>query len=593
MMSLLEHLNSETVDNLKRRLKPLPYPGSINLKKGELIQLITEHLNLEHLKCDWETHLTDLDKKAIAEVVYGAPDFIFDAAQFYAKYQKDPQFFRLDQQKSHYYSNQTLTLLGVFFFNQQMPHELQKRFESFIEKPQKSNLVSTAILPDIPDLVIKPRENAALCELKIILKLIFDGKIKASEKTYQPSAASIKVIEANLYDGDFYSEANKKIPERYEQSIGAMRAFAWVLLIQAGKLARLSGTTLELTPAGKKALNLPAEAVIKKLWQNWLESNLLDEFRRIEAIKGQTGKGSRDFTVPKQRRQVIEKALQNAPTGEWIHFDAFSRYMLSNRFTFEVVKTAPWRLYICDPEYGALGHDGYHDWNILQDRYLLCFLFEYAASLGLIDVAYLNPKDARDDFRELWGADDLSFLSRYDGLAYFKINPLGAFCLNLDTVYQPSVPLNTDNLSITINERGHIAINSSPIPAEALIILGQFCRTENQKTWILDQESLISALETRYDLAALTAFFTKYQVLVPDNIQSLIEDIGKKSKELTMKNKMVLFECSCPKTAHHFSSVPAINRYCSLVGEKLLAVPEEKLLKFKNEIKKLGYVLHV
>jgi hypothetical protein len=62
----------------------------------------------------------------------------------------------------------------------------------------------------------------------------------------------------------------------------------------------------------------------------------------------------------------------------------------------------------------------------LQLRYLLCFLFEYVAALGIIDVAYIEPNGARNDFRNLWGADDLEFLSRYDGLVYFRLTPLGA-----------------------------------------------------------------------------------------------------------------------------------------------------------------------
>ena len=41
-------------------------------------------------------------------------------------------------------------------------------------------------------------------------------------------------------------------------------------------------------------------------------------------------------------------------------------------------------------------------WEILQARYALCVLFEYAATLGLIDVAYVPPADAREDFRRLW-----------------------------------------------------------------------------------------------------------------------------------------------------------------------------------------------
>ncbi|MGH3674919.1 MAG: hypothetical protein ACRDU5_04125, partial [Mycobacterium sp.] len=49
-------------------------------------------------------------------------------------------------------------------------------------------------------------------------------------------------------------------------------------------------------------------------------------------------------------------------------------------------------------------------------------LFEYAATLGLIDVTYTDPADARDDFRDNWGADDLDYLSRYDGLRAIRIN---------------------------------------------------------------------------------------------------------------------------------------------------------------------------
>jgi hypothetical protein len=56
----------------------------------------------------------------------------------------------------------------------------------------------------------------------------------------------------------------------------------------------------------------------------------------------------------------------------------------------------------------------------------------------VIDVAYIEPKGARRDYREMWGTDDLNFLSRYDGLIYFRLNPLGAYCLGLTDDYQPS-----------------------------------------------------------------------------------------------------------------------------------------------------------
>lgn len=45
----------------------------------------------------------------------------------------------------------------------------------------------------------------------------------------------------------------------------------------------------------------------------------------------------------------------------------------------------------------------------------MALLFEYAATLGLLDVAYVRPEGARDDV-DPEGSTDLVQLSRYDGL---------------------------------------------------------------------------------------------------------------------------------------------------------------------------------
>ena len=62
-------------------------------------------------------------------------------------------------------------------------------------------------------------------------------------------------------------------------------------------------------------------------------------------------------------------------------------------------------------------------------EFMLCLLLEYAATLGLIDVALIPPAGARRDYGGLWGTDELVYFSRYDGLMYFRVTPLGAYCL--------------------------------------------------------------------------------------------------------------------------------------------------------------------
>ena len=129
-------------------------------------------------------------------------------------------------------------------------------------------------------------------------------------------------------------------------------------------------------------------------------------------------------------------ALKQCPVGRWVQVDDFFRFMIAAALRFEVTRE-PWDLYISDPQYGSLGYEGYHDWEILQGRYTLCLLFEYAATLGMIDVAYVNPAGVRRDYREMWGTDDLEFLSRYDGLIAFRLNALGAYGLGLARTYEP------------------------------------------------------------------------------------------------------------------------------------------------------------
>ena len=219
-------------------------------------------------------------------------------------------------------------------------------------------------------------------------------------------------------------------------------------LVQAGKLAELRGSKLALTKAGYAALGAPAAKTLRRLWRQWVKTRMLDEFSRIEVIKGQTrGKGRRAMTAAATRREVIAEALRKCPVGEWIRFDEFSRFMEAAGFEFSITRN-PWRLYLVDANYGSLGYSGSGEWGLLQGRYLLCLLFEYISTLGMIDIAYTHPMLARLDYTGLWGTDELNWISQYDGLEYFRLNPLGAYCLGIAEEYEPRTPSELTPLTV-------------------------------------------------------------------------------------------------------------------------------------------------
>ena len=124
-----------------------------------------------------------------------------------------------------------------------------------------------------------------------MLRLVDQGRVAVSATTRRASAAAIRRIADVLTGGDFFDPAEKK-KDRWSQVAGPIRSFAWPLLLQAARLAQPHGSKLALTRAGRAALGEPPANTLQSLWQRWMSSSLLDEFNRIDAIKGQyQGKG--------------------------------------------------------------------------------------------------------------------------------------------------------------------------------------------------------------------------------------------------------------------------------------------------------------
>lgn len=276
-----------------------------------------------------------------------------------------------------------------------------------------------AVTADVGPVLVRWTAPDALSNLVSVLELAADGQVRYSASTRRPTAATVKLVEDVLVAGDFYDSGEP------------IAAFAWPLLIQVGGLARPASNQLELSPRGRAVLARPSYEALGALWTKWLRSVSTDELARIEAIKGQRKPGT--LTSATTRRAAVAAALAALQPGAWT---GAGKLLASLRAQQQppLVATrslrALWQLYVVDSYFGSLGHAGSRTWDLVEGRYALCVLFEYAATLGLIDVAYTDPRGARQDYRVLWGADQLSCLSRYDGLAAIRVNELGGAVLH-------------------------------------------------------------------------------------------------------------------------------------------------------------------
>jgi hypothetical protein len=259
----------------------------------------------------------------------------------------------------------------------------------------------------------------APADLRAVLAEIGRGKLKCSATSQRPSEITTRMIARVLAGGDFYPDE-------------AIASFAWPLLLLAGGLARLEGPWMRLTARGTTVAEDPRPEHLRGLWERWLTKAPIDELMRIDAIRGQRKPAT--LSAPTKRRAAAAAGIARLPVGEWVAVERLFDLARVLEPPLAVPRTpkAVWDLYLEEPDHGSLGHaradlGAEGAWDVLEGRYLLCLAFEYAATLGLLDVAYQDPQDARDDFRGLWGTDDYRYLSRYDGLIAVRRNGSGAF----------------------------------------------------------------------------------------------------------------------------------------------------------------------
>jgi hypothetical protein len=571
-------------------------------RKDDIAALLIKYLAGDRLRSVWDI-LDDLQRAAVSEVVH-SPSGYFEAGLFRAKYGRDPNWGSGDA-----YNRARKPSALCFFFpgGRAMPEDIKTRLSAFVPKPRKTTIPALEQLPpvygvpfsrwnavkktreegteDVP-LTVHETERAAQRELLSVLRLVDTGKVAVSDKTRRASASTIDAITAILDRGDYYP----RVPvtnQWADDNAGPIRAFAWPMLIQAGGLAQLSGSRLQLTKAGRKALSDPAVQTIRTLWKKWLDTTIIDELARIECVKGQIGKGKRGLTAVSSRREAIADSLAECPPGRWIKADEFERYMCATGNELEVARDA-WSLYICDPQHGSFGYDGSEEF--LNRGYLLSVLLEYAATLGMIDVALIPPVGARRGFRDMWGTDDLPFFSRYDGLMYFRLTPLGAHCLGVESDYQPA-PVEVKPV-LQVLENLEIEAAGSELELSDRLALDAYAVAIADLVWRLDAAKLLTAIEAGTRIEEVREFLkARGGPAIPETVVRLLDDVAERTMKFQDRGLARLVECADSTLAATIANDARIRKHCLRAGETHLVVKSSSEAAFRRALRAAGYLL--
>ncbi len=559
----------------------------IPTRKAEIVKAICQTMLGAELKSHFH-HLDDLEKAAVREAVFASGGKL-NLTQFKAKHgQTAPLGKSMGwRAKGH--------LVDLFIVGRTVPPDLRNALKTFVNKPEKDQIKYLVNLPEsIPldirektveqELLVRNTASIALNNLETVLRLVEGGKIKVSAKTGRPTLAAQKKLCELLQDGDWYDKDTLS-------DIGHIQAFAWPVLLQGTGLAKGDGSTLKLTNKGKKALKGNYPQVIKDAWSRWQNNKFLDEFSRVDQVKGQKSSRGKTLYAAHTRRPLLYEGLLMCSPGKWLSVKELIRSMNSKGLDFEVARYA-WKLYVGDTHYGHL--DDYADHTMIKMRYVLAYLFEYAATAGIIDVAYIHPSGALSDYGDLWAwdADYISgYLSRYDGLMYIRINPLGAFALDVADTYEAEPAEIRSVLTVLPNHDVVVTDAQALSPADKLF-LEKICQKKSSALWVLTTSTLLEAAQNGTRIEEIKTFLKSRSAQpIPGTVTTLLNDAKKRSTGLEYAGRTHLIKCKDTVLQKLVSSDTKLSKLCRPAGENHIVILPGKEKQFMTALVKLGYIV--
>jgi hypothetical protein len=556
------------------------------LRKADLINAICGAMLGANLKSHFD-RLDFIEKAAVQEAAF-APGGKLNPTQFEAKYQQAAPLgkslgWRADG-----------SLVDLFIVYLHVPSDLRKSLKAFVKKPKKDHVKYAKKLPksislDINGktvdrkLSVRNTASSALNNLQTVLRLVEGGKIKVGAKTGRPTLATQKNLYKLLHEGDWYGE------DDILGGIGHIQAFAWPVLLQGAGLAKADGSSLKLTNKGKKALNGKLPHVIKDAWARWEKTKILDELSRVDQIKGQKASRGRALFPVHTRRPVLYDGLTLCTPGKWLKVGELIRAMNSAGFDFDVARYV-WKLYIGDSQYGHLDDYGGH--GIVETRYVLAFLFEYAATLGIIDVAYIHPDGALSDYPSWdWGFDDTTFLSRYDGLMYIRLNSLGAFAMEMTDVYETE-PTETRAVLTVLPNHDVVVTDAQALSPADKLFLEKTCQKKSSALWILTTRTLLEAAQNGTSIQDIKTFLKSRSAQpIPETVTTLLNDAKKRSTGLEYAGRTHLVACKDAVLQKLVASDTTLSKLCRPAGKKHIVIMPGKEKQFMTALVRLGYIV--
>jgi hypothetical protein len=219
--------------------------------------------------------------------------------------------------------------------------------------------------------------------------------------------------------------------------------------------------------------------------------------------------------------------------------------------------------------------------SLVQGRYLLVALMEMLPAFGAIELAFTDPETSNfpPDWSDLYYPINAAF-SRYDGLQFFRITPLGAYLLGMQPVYSPN--LSTQRMPV-IQVHPDLKIQ---VLEESMFTLAdkaalQRCCVNLGNGWYrLDAQKTIQSIEEGIKAVDFLAFVEqKAAQALPEDFRAAVERWKERCDVLVRGQPAVLYQVKNLDLMKELLQDETLRDRCWLVEEHQLAVP----LNYQND----------
>jgi hypothetical protein len=577
-MSLYDIFDNQNSDQLKEYVKLCGGPSSLTRKADRANYLVETLTNPVQLRQLW-AQMDELSCKAVASAYHN--DGIFDSKAFVAQYGSMPE----RPQKDRWYYRREPIVLDLFIHGNEIPAEVMALLAPIVPLPERFQLTGSPDVPDVLDesgeaieIFVAEREIAGLHDLTLYLALLSQGSLKLSSSSHRLTPKSLETLVAGLQQGDLFSDV--------EKAEDAILPYGLTVFCDQSGLTTYKGTLNELA---NTFLATNDAHLLLEAFESWAEEGGFDEIERIQAIRGVRSRGIR-LTSPASRREKIMEALSWCPTGVWISISDFYRAIRVWHFDFDLENGTD-KLYV-----GYRGNQRWYEawapaesqWLLTTGLYINTILMEYLAAIGAIDIVYTYPE--YETFPgQAYNYDELTY-SRYDGLLYFRINPLGAYLFGQADGYESSQPPASALFSIAPD--GSISLlQPNEVSAAQQAQLDQVTENEGGR-YRLSVPKLLSVLESSTDLEIQRNFLSQNnRGELPVEVIALLEKIEADSKALRITTKSLTIQVRSAELAQQILADPKAGKIARQLDDRTLIIPASRETAFRNALREMGYGL--